>query len=1036
MNNKKFIKCITCNGLFIFLVLLCQVFSPAAVKKRQPASYAEIEDKVRGFMAEGKIPGLSLAIVRSDGSVYTKGFGYADVEKKTPVTPATLFELCSTSKAFTALAVLKCEEDGLIDLDSPAAKYLPWFYAMYKGEKQEITIRQLLHQTSGIPFRSISRIPESEAEDALQQTVRGVAGIELDDLPGASYRYATVNYDILGAVLEAATGMKYEDYMLKNIIRPLGLQHTLVGSLQAQAAPPGNRAAGYKISFFKARKYDAPIYRGNTPAGYIFSNASDLARWLKLQSGMEESPFTPLIEESHKQDTTVPLDTNTLLSYAMGWMVALNGSGAILHTGLNPNFSAFIMFNPQDKTGVAVLANSNSNYTPYIGRSVMNLLYGQPLPPQVDLGDSVDRATSVLSIILVLFFLFVFAFYGLIAVEIVKGRRSFAPITPKAILRFIAVPVMMLPFAAGVYLLPRVIADVNWKTAIVWSPVSFKIAAIFILIALVLSYFGYLFSALFPHRNKYLRSVPFLVIISILSGGSNAVVIFLISMSLYTTIKLGYMVFYFGLAALLYLIGRKVLQVRLVEISFSIINDLRMKLIRLIFRTSYQRYEKLDSGRVIAVLNNDTNQLGGTANLFVTILSSIITIIGAFLYLAAIAFWATLVTMTVIVIVATIYYFISRKAQVLFNRARDTQDGYIAMLNGMNDGFKELSLHSAKKTAYENDIEDICSQFLQNATTAMTKFVNGFMIGESMLIAVLAAVAFVIPLVLPHLKISTLMSFIMVILYLIGPVTAILNAIPGMLQMKVSWERVQGLMKDIPANIPGSIQPALTERVSGVQEIKAENVYFEYESEDENEKFTVGPTNFEAKKGEVIFIIGGNGSGKTTLAKLLTGLYIPSRGSIAVDGKEITNDRLGEYFSVVFGDYHLFEKLYDVDLTDKEKDVEEYLKMLRLDEKVSIENNAFSTLDLSGGQRKRLALLRCYLEDRPIYLFDEVAADQDPEFRKFFYRNLLAKMKERGKIVIAITHDDHYFDAADRVIKMDMGRIEQVEDTLQLRLTK
>jgi ABC-type siderophore export system fused ATPase/permease subunit len=202
---------------------------------------------------------------------------------------------------------------------------------------------------------------------------------------------------------------------------------------------------------------------------------------------------------------------------------------------------------------------------------------------------------------------------------------------------------------------------------------------------------------------------------------------------------------------------------------------------------------------------------------------------------------------------------------------------------------------------------------------------------------------------------------------------------------------------------------------------------FKYESENEEEPFTIGPLDFEAKRGEITFIIGGNGSGKTTLAKLLTGLYIPEEGYIQIEGKEIEKNQLGEYFSTVFSGFHLFEKLYDVDISKKEKVVDNYIKLLRLQDKVEIKENSFSTIDLSGGQRKRLALLQCYLEDAPIYLFDEVAADQDPEFRKFFYRNLLMRMKEEGKIVIAITHDDHYFDVADRIIKMDMGKIETVD---------
>jgi cyclic peptide transporter len=306
-----------------------------------------------------------------------------------------------------------------------------------------------------------------------------------------------------------------------------------------------------------------------------------------------------------------------------------------------------------------------------------------------------------------------------------------------------------------------------------------------------------------------------------------------------------------------------------------------------------------------------------------------------------------------------------------------------------------------------------------------------------MLLVVLGAVCFAVPRIFPDITTFTLMSFIMILLYLIGPVNNILAAIPAIVQIRVSWGRVHTFERDIPANIdPGEI-PAILPSKNVVERIKAKGVMFKYESENEEEPFSIGPIDFEARKGEITFIIGGNGSGKTTLAKLLTGLYTPDKGYIQIEGKEIENRHMGEYFSTVFSDFHLFEKLYDVDLSKKEKeaDAEKYINLLRLEDKVEMKENSFSTIDLSGGQRKRLALLQCYLEDAPIYLFDEVAADQDPEFRKFFYRDLLKRMKKEGKIVIAITHDDHYFDVADKIIKMDMGKIDTLEQGKTIRVT-
>jgi len=1039
MKNKKNFKC---TALFLTLLLAAVPWNVPLIAADgagtgSAVSMTGMEETVEELMREGDIPGLSLVIARGDEPVIVKSFGYADREAQIPVTPRTLFQLGSTSKAFTGLAALKCEADGLLDPDAHVSKYLPWFYTVYEGERQEITIRQLLYQTSGIPTRAVSDIPQSDADDALEQTVRKLVGIELDHVPGKKFTYSTVNYDIIGLVIREVTGMSYEKYMRKHILAPLGLNHTRVGEVEVDPdEDPGRMAAGYKIGFFKARRYRAPVYRGNTPAGYIISDGEDMGRWLRLQIGTEQSPLTGLIEKSHLRDKTVSPNTFTLTSYAAGWMVSLDGSGTILHSGLNPNFTSHIIFNPEDKTGVMVLANSNSGYTSFITQTVMNLLHGEEPPKTGAPGDGMDKGSSLFSIFFGLCTFLGILFLGWLGLGIVKGTRRFEAVTPGKVPR-LTVPVLLtLPFLAGIYLLPHAMAGASWESALVWGPVSFQAAVILLLIAMVVGYIGYLFSVLFPLRNEYLRSAPLLVLISITSGVANAVVIFLISIALFTPIKKGYLIYYFGLAAVVYVAGRKILQTRLIKLTHRIIYDLRVKLVDKIFHTSFQRFEKLESGRILATLSNDTGQIGNAAGVFVTIVSSAVTVIGAFIYLATIAFWATMVTLIMVGLIAVVYYLVSQKANAYFNEARNTQNTYMGLLTGLQDGFKELSLHYKKKLAFKSDVEVICGQFRDKLITASVKFVNAFMVGETLLIVVLACVAFIVPVLFPNIKNLTLMGFLMVLLYLIGPVNSILGTVPGIMQIRISWDRVKQFMKDVPANMSPEDADLLPDTSHPVNNFKGKGIYFEYEAEEESEKFAVGPVDFEANKGEITFIVGGNGSGKTTLAKILTGLYIPDKGSITIDGEEIDNYRLGEYFSVVFGDFHLFEKLYDVDLTDREGEAWEYLKLLRLDKKVRLEKDKFSTLELSGGQRKRLALLRCYLEDRPIYLFDEVAADQDPEFRKFFYRSLLPKMKENGKTVIAITHDDHYFDVADRVIKMDMGKMVIIDDTAALSVTR
>jgi putative pyoverdin transport system ATP-binding/permease protein len=191
--------------------------------------------------------------------------------------------------------------------------------------------------------------------------------------------------------------------------------------------------------------------------------------------------------------------------------------------------------------------------------------------------------------------------------------------------------------------------------------------------------------------------------------------------------------------------------------------------------------------------------------------------------------------------------------------------------------------------------------------------------------------------------------------------------------------------------------------------------------------FMLGPISLSLQPGELLFIIGGNGSGKSTLAKLITGLYAPQSGEIQLNGKSVNQDNVEWYrqhFSAVFSDFYLFDSYLGFDRDTLDREVEDYLKQLQLSHKVSVKDGVLSTTNLSQGQRKRLALLETYLEDRPIYIFDEWASDQEPRFRELFYKQMLPGLKERNKIVIVITHDDRYFHLADHVIKLDYGKIE------------
>jgi putative pyoverdin transport system ATP-binding/permease protein len=196
---------------------------------------------------------------------------------------------------------------------------------------------------------------------------------------------------------------------------------------------------------------------------------------------------------------------------------------------------------------------------------------------------------------------------------------------------------------------------------------------------------------------------------------------------------------------------------------------------------------------------------------------------------------------------------------------------------------------------------------------------------------------------------------------------------------------------------------------------------------DTEPSFIVGPINLSFTPGEITFIVGGNGSGKSTLAKLITGLYSPHSGTVYLNGSAISDRNIEWYrqhFATVFSDYYLFDTYLGFNEHNLDEKVKPYLKSLQLDHKVTVKDGVLSTTNLSTGQRKRLALLSAFLENRPIYLFDEWASDQEPLFRELFYTKILNNLKKRKKTVIVISHDDRYFHLADRVIKLDYGKVE------------
>jgi putative ATP-binding cassette transporter len=289
----------------------------------------------------------------------------------------------------------------------------------------------------------------------------------------------------------------------------------------------------------------------------------------------------------------------------------------------------------------------------------------------------------------------------------------------------------------------------------------------------------------------------------------------------------------------------------------------------------------------------------------------------------------------------------------------------------------------------------------------------------------LASVVFLVP----HLSnehSATIIQVTAITLFIIGPFQMVVNVAPMLSRTNGAINNIYALEKNLNRESEvNKILPEHLEKIKSFKEIQLKDAQFYYEDSGGNNLFGIGPINLKIQQGETIFIVGGNGSGKSTIVKMLLGLYPPKKGNISVDNElidEYNQQSYRDFFSIILTDFYLFDRFYGLENVDR-KLVNKLLIEMQLNEKTQFINGRFTNIKLSTGQKKRVALILSILEDKEIYVFDEWAADQDPEFRKYFYTKILKKLKDAGKTVIAVTHDDAYFGVADRIFKMEYGQM-------------
>ncbi|MCA9529575.1 MAG: cyclic peptide export ABC transporter [Myxococcales bacterium] len=490
--------------------------------------------------------------------------------------------------------------------------------------------------------------------------------------------------------------------------------------------------------------------------------------------------------------------------------------------------------------------------------------------------------------------------------------------------------------------------------------------------------------------------------------------------------------------------GAELLMVRYAQRSVA---DVRLDLARRLLGLPLRRFEQLGPGRVYAALTDDVAVIATALYLLpgLTVNGSILAGGAVYMiYLSPVAFVALAAPLASFV---ALHVGVRGRAGRAFERARAAEDRMVSHLVALSRGMKELKLHRPRREAYLRDeLAPSLDAVVEHTVDGHRRYLLSQGLGRLFFFAALGIALFALPL-LPAVPPYAVSGYVITCLYVLGPLNALLGALPQIARARVAFARVEALgvrLSDEPTDAaPASplgrgpsgsadgspAPPRVRER------IELRDVVYRYDDADDPSlpaggTFTLGPVCMGVAPGEVVFVTGPNGSGKSTLGRVLCGLYPPTSGDVLWDGAPVGGDggpsreAYRQLFSAVFFDFHLFERLLGVPPAEADATATRWLGRLGLAGHVELREGRPSTLALSSGQRRRLALLAAYAEDRPVYLFDEWAADQDPAFKRVFYEELLPELRARGKAVVAITHDAAFADLADRCVTLDAsGRL-------------
>jgi len=472
----------------------------------------------------------------------------------------------------------------------------------------------------------------------------------------------------------------------------------------------------------------------------------------------------------------------------------------------------------------------------------------------------------------------------------------------------------------------------------------------------------------------------------------------------------------------IYIVSQRYLMIETMSQVEQILHRVRVRIVDKVRSCDLEPLDQLGRAEIYTSLSRETQTISQASTVLVLGMQSAVLVFFAVFYLAWLSLTAFVCFAVVCALAVAIQLRLTARFQQDILQAMEHENKLLDTLAHMLDGFTEIKLNPRRSDDLYEHLQRISDSALALRIRTNTQFAKTFIVGQAMFYVLVAAMIFVVP------WLSTTYNAIIVqaaiaILFLTGPIQTLATSIPNLANTNAAITKLEALEAQLDAAVRrrGDGPEA---RIAPFDDIRFQRIVFQFHHTQSKRPFTLGPIDLTLTNGETVFIVGGNGSGKSTLLRLLTALYDPDEGLVRINGKPVGEDNLQAYrnlFSVIFSDFHLFDRLYGMGDTD-EKRVAALLEEMELAHKTSYQDGEFSTLDLSSGQKKRMAYVVSLLEDRPIYVFDEWAAGQDPEFRKKFYHELLPRLKQRGKTIVAVTHDDRYWDVADRRLKMDEGR--------------